>query len=178
MATAGTIAPLPPANVPITAPQQEGKGSGGISQAYMQWLASVNTTVTTGNFPGLSVNGNAVLTIAGGQTLVGGFNEKPFSLGTPTNGSTVTPNPSDNLKQTLINNVAGFTIAATAQVGDVELYITNGASAGTIAFSGFTKQFTGDALDTTNTHEFVVFLYAFKNDAGVLKTAYLIKAMQ
>lgn len=118
------------------------------------------------------------LTTAGGQTITGGFTWTPFVIAAPTNGSTVTPNPSDNLKQALANNVAGFTIAATAQVGDVELYITNGASAGTITFSGFTKQFTGDTLDTTNGHEFMIFIYGSKNTAGTSKTAYLIKAMQ
>ena len=116
------------------------------------------------------------LTTGGGQTITGGFTWTPFSLGTVTTG-TVTPSPLNNLKQTLTNGGA-FTIAAGTTVGDVELYVTNNASAGTISFSGFTKQFSSDALDTTNTHEFVIFIYIFKNDAGTVKSAYLIKAMQ
>lgn len=116
------------------------------------------------------------LTTGGGQTITGGFTWTPFSLGTVTTG-TVTPSALNNLKQTLING-GSFTLAAPTVVGDVELYITNNASAGTITFSGFTKQFTSDALDTTNGHEFVIYIYCFKNDAGTVKTAYLSKAMQ
>ena len=121
------------------------------------------------------VGGSAsALTSDGGAVLTGGFTEAPFDLGTPANGVTVTPNPSDNLKQKLVNNVAGFTIAATAEVGDVELFVSNGANAGTITFSGFSKQWSGDSLDTTNGHAFVVFIYGLPNGAS----AYLIKALQ
>lgn len=116
------------------------------------------------------------LTTSGGQTITGGFTWTPFSLGTVSSGS-VTPTPLSNLKQTLIN-AGAFTLNAPTVVGDIELYITNNASAGTITITGFTKQFTGDSLDTTNTHEFVIYIYCFKNDAGTVKTAYLIKAMQ
>jgi hypothetical protein len=176
MATAPALKPLPPANLPLAS--SDPKSSGQPSQGMGQWMGAVDNYLRTGNMPALSVNGNNVLTVAGNQTLAGGFNETPFPLGTPTNGSTITPNPSDNLKQTLTNNVAGFTIAATAQVGDIEIYVTNGASAGAITLSGFTKQLLGDAFDTINGHEFVIFIYGFKNAAGVVKTAVLVKAMQ
>jgi len=117
-----------------------------------------------------------VLSENGQQYLYGGFSEVPYSLGTISSGS-ITPNPLNNLKQTLINGGA-FTLNAPTIVGDIELYITNNASAGTITFSGFTKQWAGDILDTTNGHEFVIFIYCFKNNAGSVKTSYLIKAMQ
>lgn len=165
MVAATPLAPLPPPNIPLTSGQS-------FSQAHAQYFQALDQTVRTGNFPALSVGGNAVLTVAGGATLTGGFNETPFDLGTVTTG-TITPNPSSNLKQRVVNNGA-FTIAATAEVGDLELLITNGASAGAITFSVFTKQFAGDALDTVSGHKFVVFIYAFV--AGT--TAYLIKAMQ
>lgn len=165
---------LPPLPSPST---QVSSTSGQVSQGYGQYLQQVDTTLRAGNFPQLSVNGSEVLDVGGGQSLQGGFNEVPFSLGTPAPGSTITPNPSDNLKQTLTNNAA-FTIAATAQVGDVELYITNGTTAGAIAFTGFTKNFTGDSLDTTVGHEFLVIIYGFQNDAGQRRSAYLVKAMQ
>lgn len=168
------LPPLPSPTVQIAT------DNGQLTQGYAQHLAAIDTTIRTGNFPApgsfpaLSVGGSNVLTVAGAQTLTGGFQETPFDLGTPTNGSTVTPNPSNNLKQKVANNVAGFTIAATAQVGDVELLITNGASAGAITFSGFTKQWTGDSLDTTSGHVFVVFIYGMPNG----NSAYLIKALQ
>lgn len=118
-------------------------------------------------------NNDTILTTAGDQELTGGFTEQEFDNGTPANGATITIDPSVNLKQTLTNNVAGFTIAATAECGDVELRIVNGPSAGTVTFSGFDKQWTGDALDTVNGHQFVVFIYGF-----IAKKAYLIKALQ
>lgn len=118
-------------------------------------------------------NGNRVLTVAGGRTLTGGFNEEEFDLGTPANGATITPNPLDGLKQKVTNNVAGFTIAATTQIGDCEVRITNGASAGTITFSGFV-QWTGDPLDAVNGNQFVAFIFGF----GGGKRAYLIKKLQ
>jgi hypothetical protein len=125
--TATALPPLPPPTTQISS------ANGQIAQGYAQYLQQADNTLRT------------ALTEAGGATLIGGFNEQPFSLGTPAAGSTITPNPSDNLKQTLTNNAA-FTIAATSQVGDVELYITNGATAGAITFGGFTKNWTGDSL--------------------------------
>jgi hypothetical protein len=144
-----------------------------VSQHYAEYLASLDAIVRSGDFPALSVNGSAVLRAAGGQTLTGGFNEQPFDLGTPAANATVTPNPSRNLKQTVTNNAA-FTIQATAEVGDVELLITNGATAGEIGFAGFAKNWPGDALDQVPGHQFVVFIYGFPGGTA----AYLVKALQ
>lgn len=103
----------------------------------------------------------------------GGVTFTEHDHGTPANGATITPNPSQGLKQLVTNNVAGFTVAATAEIGDLELRIVNGASAGTITFSGFEKKWTSDSLDTTNGHQFVAFIYGFSG-----KQAYIIKALQ
>ena len=168
MATTSQLPPLPPPTVQLAT------SNGQVAQGYAQYLSQLDAQVRSGNFPALSVNGSAALTIAGNQSLIGGFNETPFSLGTPATGTTVTPNPSDNLKQAVTNNVAGFTIQATSEVGDVELLITNGINAGAIAFAGFTKQWSGDSLDTTAGHSFVVFIYGLPNG----NSAYLIKALQ
>lgn len=123
------------------------------------------------DYPELYEDGKRVFVQTGNAT--GGLTITEYDIGTPTNGSTVTPNPSNALKQKLTNNVAGFTIAATSEIGDVELRVTNGASAGTISFSGFDKQWTGDSLTTTNGHQFVIFIYGFDG-----KQAYIIKALQ
>ena len=126
------------------------------------------------NIPGSAAanSSNPLLTAAGGVALTAGFTEVPPATIVPTNGQTVTVNPSAGLKQNLTNNVAGFTIAATAEIGDLELHVTNGASAGVLTFSGF-KQWPGDVLDTTNGHEFVVFIFGYG-----AKAAYTIKALQ
>jgi hypothetical protein len=167
---------MPPITTPLPAPNTTAVQQTGIQTDRMaSWFQSVHALLTSAifNWTTIQENGNEVLTVAGGRTITGGFQETEVSLGTPTNGSTVTPNPGDSLKQTLTNNVAGFTIAATAQVGDVELRIVNGASAGTITFSGFDKQWAGDSLDTTSGHQFIAFIYGFG-----AKKAYILKALQ
>ena len=153
------IAPLPPPNTPIA-------GQGGApSQAFALWFSTVQSFVT-----GLASSLGSYLTTSGGATLTGGFQETEVVL-TPSGGA-ITPNPSTSLKQAVTNNAA-LTINATSQVGDVELHITNGASAGAVTFSGFDKQWTGDSLDTVNGHHFVVFIYGFNG-----KRVYIIKALQ
>ena len=174
----------------------QGAGSKGVrpdgklSAEFYSWLkraekvlnrvANVFGSPTGGNLGDNTINaeevyedGERVLTEAGGRTLRGGFVEEEFDLGTPANGATVTPNPLDGLKQKITNNVAGFTIVATTQIGDCEVRVTNGASAGTITFSGFV-QWSSDPLTTTNGHQFVIFIFAFGGD----KRAYLIKKLQ
>lgn len=121
-----------------------------------------------------TIGGSSILTAAGGLNLAGGFTSTEANLGTPTNGSTIAPSPLTSLKQFVRNNVAGFTIAASGLVGDVELTILNGATPGTISFTGFDKQWAGDPLDTVAGHRFVAFLYGFGAGHG----AYLIKALQ
>lgn len=87
-------------------------------------------------------------------------------------GGTIAPNPTSGLKQKVTNNGA-FTIQATAEIGNVELRVTNGASAGAITFAGFDKQWSGDALTTTNGHQFAIFIHGYDG-----KQAYLIRALQ
>lgn len=164
-APATPLAPLPPPNSPLTSPNGQGQ-----SQAAANYLQALDQTVRSGNFPTLSVNGSAALTIAGGQTLTGGFAETEVAI-TVTAGAW-TPDPTISLKQGYTNNAA-LTVNAPTRIGDVELHITNGATAGAISFSSFTKQWSGDTLDTTNGHQFVVFIYGFSGASG-----YLIKALQ
>jgi hypothetical protein len=54
------------------------------------------------------------------------------------------------------------------------LKVTNAASASTITFSGFSVgSNTGDALDTTNGHKFMIFVYRVGGDS-----TYAVKALQ
>lgn len=104
-----------------------------------------------------------------------GVSLEEIELETPANGATVVVNPSTSQKQVITNNVAGFTIAATEEVGDVELRIINGASAGTITFDGFNKEYPGGAvLDTTEGNEFVAFIFGF----GAAGADYVLQARQ
>ena len=152
------------------------------SQSVVQTIAATIGTLVIGTPTGgnkgpgtLNVastiyqNGNAVFVQTGNAT--GGLTITPTALGTISSG-TITPNPATCLKQTLTNNGA-FTIAAPTQIGDIELFMTNGASAVIPTFSGFTKQFIGDALDNTVGHKFFIFIYGFGST-----TAYVVKALQ
>lgn len=115
------------------------------------------------------------LTVFGGQTVKGGFTIEEFDLGTPANGTTVTPNPSDCCKQVVTNDDGGFEIAATGECGDIELRIVNGPGAGPITFAGFKMQYlTGVSLDAVNGNEFVVFIFGF----GTAGADYSIQARQ
>ena len=108
------------------------------------------------------------------QTLSGGSNVISLNLGTPTNGSTVTIDCGARPLQYLTNNVAGFTIAAPANDGSCLVMVTNGASAGTITFSGFTSEAShGDAVTTTNGSRFTLSIWCIN---GV--SDYRVAAMQ
>lgn len=85
------------------------------------------------------------------QTLTGGARVTSKDLGTPTAASTVTLDPGDRPIQHLTNNAA-FTLAPGSNSGSLLLDITNGASAGAITTSGWTKV-TG-AFTTTNGNKF------------------------
>ena len=62
-----------------------------------------------------------------------------------------------NLKR--ITNDGAFTLAAPTASGDytIIIQITNGASAGAITLSGFSKSY-GDSFTTTNGHDFFVYI--------------------
>jgi hypothetical protein len=85
------------------------------------------------------------------QTITGGANVTSLSLGTISTG-TVTPDPGGRPMQHYTNNGA-HTLAPGAVVGYYLLDITNGASAGAITTSGWTKV-SGDSFTTTNGNKF------------------------
>lgn len=81
------------------------------------------------------------------QVVTGGASVTSLSLGTISAG-TVTPDPGDRPMQHYTNNGA-HTLAPGAVAGSYLLDITNGASAGIITTTGWTKV-TGDSFATTN----------------------------
>jgi hypothetical protein len=88
-------------------------------------------------------------------TFTVGYTFTPHNLGTVSSGTT-TPDPALGNYQYLSNNGA-FTLAAPASDCAIDILVTNAASAGTIAFSGFTVgSNTGSSLDTTNGHKFLI----------------------
>lgn len=99
-----------------------------------------------------------------------GFTSSPNNIGT---FSSFTINPALGNYQYGTNNGA-FTLTAPTSDCAIDLLITNGASAGSVTFSGFTVgSVVGDALTTTNGHRFIV---SIRRIAGV--ATYMIKALQ
>lgn len=85
------------------------------------------------------------------QALTGGVVVTSLSLGTVSSGTT-TPDPGDRPLQHYTNNGA-HTLGVSANAGSIILDITNGASAGAITTSAFTKV-SGDSFTTTNGNKF------------------------
>ena len=105
-------------------------------------------------------------------TLSVGYKFTAYNLGTVSSG-TVTPDAANGNNQYLTNNGA-FTLAAPAADSNIDLDVLNGASAGSITFSGFTvSAVVGDALTTTNTNRFKI---SIRRVNGV--STYTIKAYQ
>ena len=110
------------------------------------------TTATTRTITLQDASGIMALLNVEDQVVTGGGRVTSKDLGTPTNGSTVTLDPGDRPLQHLTNNVAGFTLAPGSNTGSILIDITNGASAGTITTSGFTKVVA--AFNTTSGNKF------------------------
>jgi hypothetical protein len=99
--------------------------------------------------------------------------------GTKTTG-TYTPSATTGTRNKKIINGGAFTIAPPAIAADtaetLSLFIANNASAGSVTTSGFTKV-TGDALTTTDGHEFICRVEVF--DIGSTEFSILnVVAMQ
>lgn len=104
--------------------------------------------------PAAGVTGTAAV-LSGNSTFTGGFRVTPFSGGTVSSG-TYTPAAYNSNYQYYTNNGA-HTLASPADDCAVDILVTNGASAGSITFSGFTVgSSTGSALTTTNGHRFII----------------------
>ena len=101
------------------------------------------------------IPGLASLTVA--DQLVSGGGANAVAVALPTGNVTI--DCGKGAIQKITNNGA-FTITAPATDGSCLLMSTNGASAGTITFSGFSVgASTGDSLDTTNGHIFTLSIW-------------------
>lgn len=125
---------------------------------YFQVTATPAATGSTGTITATNilVGSNAVLTVAGGQTLTGGFASTPTNLGN-LSGASLTPSPSTHNYQYLSNNGAG-TINAPSVDGAIDILINNTTGAGAITLSGFSviSGSTGDAFTVTTTAKFIL----------------------
>jgi hypothetical protein len=111
---------------------------------------------------------------AGGQTISGGFNLTPNNLGTISSG-TLTPAPLPGNYAYLTRNGA-FTLAVPATDCAMDLFVTNGASAGALTFAAGYKAAAGNTGDPLTTTSGAVFVISILRVNGV--STYLIKALQ
>jgi len=138
--------------------------------------APATTTTGTGVVTALGVNigsAGAVITTNNTNTFTIGYTVTPYSIGTVSSGTT-TPAASNGNYQYLTNNGA-FTLAAPAADSAIDILVTNGASAGTITFSGFTAPSGGggDTYATTNANKYLLMIRRINGTS-----TYVWKALQ
>jgi len=88
------------------------------------------------------------------DNLTVGYTVTPYNAGTQSSG-TFTPDPTQGNQQYITANGA-FTLAPQTTASQIIIEVLNGASAGAITTSGYTKV-TGDTYATTNTNKFLFF---------------------
>ena len=128
----------------------------------------------------LESNGSNQWTVIGQSTLIlsdqtafGGAGIVSYSGGSQSGSGTYTVDPGLGALQ-YITNAGAFTLAAPGKDGSCDILVTNNGSASTVSFSGFTVGAnTGDALDTTNTHKFIITVVGINS-----VYTYFIKALQ
>lgn len=94
------------------------------------------------------------------STFTAGQKGTATSLGTKSSGTLTPTVDASNMNLQYVTNGGAFTLAAPSTAGDytIILDITNNGSAGAISYSGWTKNPSGDTLDTTNGHAFRFFI--------------------
>lgn len=83
-----------------------------------------------------------------------GYTVTPYSLGTITTGTTTLAAANGNQQYCTANGA--FTLAPQTAASQIIVEVLNGASAGAITTSGYTKV-TGDTYATTNTNKYLFF---------------------
>lgn len=95
--------------------------------------------------------GTDYLSPSAGATISAGFKRTPYSLGTKSTNWTIDP---ANGNVQYMTNGGAHQITAPANDCEVEIFVINGASSGTLTFSGFTGSIMGDTYNTTNGNKF------------------------
>lgn len=115
-------------------------------------LTLAGTDSTTMTFPATSSN---VLTTGNSATTTVGYLYTSYNGGTVSSG-TFTPAAANGNYQYYTNNGL-HTLAVPAADSAIDILVTNGASAGTIVFTGYTVgASTGSTIATTNTNKYII----------------------
>lgn len=149
----------------ISANTALGNFSGSAAAPSAQSMPSCSTTTSAlqyTNGSGLSCYTSSASLAATGQTITGGAVVTSQSQST----GNITIDCGSRPLQYITNNGA-YTITSPANDGSCILFVTNGASAGATSFSGFSVgSNTGDALTTTNTNKFSIFIWRINGTSG------------
>lgn len=141
---------------------------GGTGNGYTKF-SGPTTAERTFTLPDASAT---IVTAASSTTISVGYPLTSYNGGTVSSG-TYTPAIANGGTQYITNNGA-FTLAAPANDCTILLLITNGGSAGSVTFSGYTvSSSTGDSLTTTNTSKFMISIARINS-----VSTYIIKALQ
>lgn len=135
-------------------------GTAGKTLSWANTLNFAGTDSTTHTFP--SVNSTVASLNINDQTLAGGANVTSLSQ----SAGSITIDCGARPLQYQTNNGA-FTLTAPINDGSCILLTTNGASAGTITFSGFSQgSNSGDPLTLTNTSKFSIHIWRINGTSG------------
>ncbi len=143
------------------------------SDATQTTVASVSGATVTGNAAKFAdtagtvedAGGTPCLLDVADQTISGGANVTALSLGTKSSGTLTIDCGARPLQY--VTNGGAFTLAAPSAAGSCIVFVTNNALAGAITFSGFSAgSNTGDALTTTDTEEFSIFVWKVNGVSG------------
>jgi hypothetical protein len=115
------------------------------------WIKQLGSTVT---------GWAELLTHVGGINLTGGFSATSDNDGSKSSGTYTPVFVDGNIKR--ITNDGAFTLGVPTGEGTCVIQMTNGASAGTVTTSSFTKV-SGDTITTTNAHDFFLFITKINN---------------
>lgn len=148
------------ANVLATSPTLVTPTLGAATATSINGIGIAGTNGTTMTFP--AANANVASLNLQGQAVSGGAFVTPFAQGT----GSLTVNCGLGALQFQTNNGA-YTITAAANDGSCMLLVTNGASAGTVTFSGFSQGAnSGDTLTTTNGSKFTIQFWRINGTSG------------
>lgn len=158
-------------------PMQLTAGSNLLGQEFQTGAICRFTYSSTGTGQWIANNYNKqvvsgfISATAADQNFTGGCTVTSYNLGTGTGTYSVDPGLGP---LQYVTNAGAWTIAAPANDGACAVLMTNGATAGTVTFSGFTVGASvGDPLTTVNGNMFIVNIFRI---SGI--SSYFIKALQ
>jgi hypothetical protein len=148
-------------------------GQAGAAAPAMNGVAAAGSAIRWARQDHVHPVDTSRMAVAGGQTITGGFRITSYNIGTLSSGS-YAPDPYNGNYQYYTNNGA-HTLSAPSSDCAIDVLITNGASAGNLALSGYTIA-AGNAGDPYVLNNAYHFIFSIRRIASV--STLVIKALQ